>query len=422
MKVRLLLVHLFCVLAFAKTFAQQQDTVSLPTYPIQFSVVTPLSTDRINELDPEKTIHNFSFNMFLGKNGGVNGFEGSFLANYIYQDMYGVQMAPIMNYVNGQTQGVQMAGVFNASGDRLRGVQMSGVSSLAQGNVQGAQLSGAVNIAEKKVKGAQLSGAVNVGINEIKGLQMAGGVNVALSYMNGLQAAPINVAIAEMEGAQIGAINVNTGTLKGSQIGAINVGGKVQGSMVGVINVADSVKGIPFGVLNIVRHGYRSVAFESNEVWRGMLTYRMGSPVFYNIFTAGYMWDGNYQRYGLGYGIGTQFHISRKNHFFMELTATHINEDEGWTDQLNLMSRFHMGVDIRIAPWMTMSVGPAISLLTSHVDQGNLTDTQGYPAPALSVFPNWWSEQNGDLYMAVWGGLQASIRFGSFRKLDRSKY
>ncbi|HKH60077.1 MAG TPA: hypothetical protein VKA49_04550, partial [Flavitalea sp.] len=98
--------------------------------PVQGSVVPGLSTNgKLNS----QVINNFSFNLFGGYSGGVNGLE----------------MAGLFNIDKKNVQYVQLAGLFNNVGGSVRGVQLGGVSNTVLDSVNGAQLAGITNYVRK---------------------------------------------------------------------------------------------------------------------------------------------------------------------------------------------------------------------------------------------------------------------------------
>ncbi len=411
---------------------QETGSETLKTYPVQFTLVTPLSTDQIINLDPEQTIHQFSINLLLGKNGGLSGASFSGIGSYLYNDMRGLQMSGLGSITQGAAEGVQMAGIANL-GQSLRGLQMAGVANIVEENVLGAQFAGVSNIADSVrgsqfsgvfnlangLQGGQFAGAVNLSLQQVRGAQFAGAVNISLDTLAGLQVAPINISQRGLKGHQLGVINIATNDVQGVQLGVINSARHVKGSMIGVINVAESIDGFNIGVLTAVRHGYRAVALEANEVFDAMVTYRMGSANFYNIYGISYRNYNdfnNYYRYGLTFGWGTQFHVSPKNHFFFELTATQVNENEAWTNSLNLISKFHMGMEVRLFRWAALSMGPSFNVLTSNVKYED-----GLKLPSISRTNILNSQTHGDTNIQMWVGFQLGLRFGRFHILDRDR-
>ncbi|MEH0154365.1 hypothetical protein V6R21_09490 [Limibacter armeniacum] len=274
MKRFLISLSLLFIFTLGAAWAQQDSTKNYRV--AQATILPPLSTDNLLDLDPLTTTHSYSFNMFFGKTGGLKGME----------------LGGVGNVILGKTEGVQFAGVFNYTG------------------------------------------------NELKGAQLAGGVNI------------LN---AEGKGAQIGGVNVAREELNGIQIGVVNHGTTVKGVQFGLINIADSIKGAPIGLLSFIKSGYNAFEVGSTEVFSGEVTYRLGADGFYNLFSLGFKSEDGYDRYGVGYGFGTQFRMGKKNKIFLEGMAYQINEDEVWTDDLNLLSRLNLGVDIRVFPWMSIA-------------------------------------------------------------------
>ena len=84
--------------------------------PIQASIVPGLSTNgKLNS----QVINNFSFNLFGGYSGGVNGFEMGGLFNIDKKNVQYIQLGGLLNVVGGNLHGVQFAGLSNTVMDSL---------------------------------------------------------------------------------------------------------------------------------------------------------------------------------------------------------------------------------------------------------------------------------------------------------------
>lgn len=82
----------------------------------QITFIYPLGTNGVNSVDYTNSV---SFNVLMGLNGGVNGFEFAGLAN-----------------VNtGSTQGIQISGIANVADQNSKGFQM-GLTNIVKGGTK----------------------------------------------------------------------------------------------------------------------------------------------------------------------------------------------------------------------------------------------------------------------------------------------
>lgn len=220
--------------------------------------------------------------------------------------------------------------------------------------MNGAQVAGLANVNVKVMKGAQIAGLTNVAVEESQ-TQIAGLANIVVKESSGLQLAGLtNISPKEHDGAQISGLLNYTRTLNGFQLS--------------VVNVTDTVKkGIPIGFLTVVRHGYRRFEVEGNEVFYANLNFKTGLSKFYNIFSIGYRFKGEKQYWGVTYGIGTLVPISQKFNFNFDVTATHINEDEAWTNELNLLNRLKFNVSYLLTNRLEIFGGPSFNVAVSKL-------------------------------------------------------
>lgn len=353
---------IFLIIICLKLSAQT-DSVAQNYEPIQFTLVPPLSTDKISDLDAAETEHSFSVN-FLGYNGGLKGLELGIGANVLKYEMQGMQAAV------------------------------------------------AANITKGKVKGAQFAGATNIATEEIKGAQFAGAYNLATEKLEGAQFAPVNNALEMLEGGQVGVVNLSTEKVKGAQIGVVNIANNLKGCMLGVVNVADTVKGVPIGLLNIIKDGYSAAEISHSDMFSGIITYRMGTPEFYNLFSIGIQDKGGHPRYGLGYGLGTNIRARKKNRVYIEAIAYHVNENENWTEDLNLLSKLNVGVDIRLFHWMSISAGPSLNVMVSDLYADPDFEAS---VPELTTTNIHYDKTENGTNVKLWVGYNIGIRLGNFR-------
>ena len=258
--------------------------------PIQGSIVPGLSTNgKLNS----QVINNFSFNMFGGYSGGVDGFEIAGLFNIDKKDVQYVQLGGLFNSVGGSVRGVQLAGLSNAVLDSLRGVQLGGITNYVRKNFSGWQLGGIYNHAGGNMKGAQMAGITNFTNHKTRGVQIAGIANISSRQVNGVQIA-----------------------------GIFNYTRRLKGVQIGLINVTDSSTGYSIGLINIVFKGYHKLSLSSNEVLHVNAAFKTGSSKLYSILLAGANADTNNKAFSFGYGLGSEFSLRRRFAINTEISFT----------------------------------------------------------------------------------------------------
>ncbi|MEO9967337.1 MAG: hypothetical protein ABJF11_16180 [Reichenbachiella sp.] len=152
-KIVLVIGMAIAALILLNTFATAQST-SDQKKKAQVSFLYPLGSNGTSTAFS----HNFSYNMIIGINGGVDGFELGGVGNVNHGEVRGFQLGGVTNYTNGKVEGVQLAGCSNVNIGPTKGFLLS-VVNVVEGEMQGMQL-GVVNYA-KRAKGVQL-GIINV--------------------------------------------------------------------------------------------------------------------------------------------------------------------------------------------------------------------------------------------------------------------
>ncbi len=345
------------------------------------------------------TKNNISVNVFAGYAGGVDGVEFGGFLNIVREDVKGAQFAGLGNITGGKTRGTQFAGFFNNNRgsitgvqgagfnnfvmDTIKGVQMAGFNNIVVGRLDGLQAAGFSNIATKNSDGLQIAGFVNVAVRELNKLQAAGFLNYA-GHASGMQVAGFgNVTRGEMTGTQIAGF-FNSGTnvqglqisgfmnfclreMSGTQLTSmLNVGGKIKGTQVGFLNFADSVSGATIGFFSFVVKGYHEVEVTANEVFYLNPMFKSGTHRFYNIFAASFYPRPNRDMYALGYGIGTDFRLSKRFDLNFDAIGYHINEDPLWTNDLNMLTKARLNLGVMLFKGVYFVLGPELNIYTSH--------------------------------------------------------
>jgi hypothetical protein len=340
-----------------------------------------------NGVSSNEITNKFSFNIFWGMNGGVEGLEVGLFFNSIKGRLTGAQIAGMGNTVGGEVIGTQLAGMFNIALGNTEGFQGAGLFNIAPNQFKGVQASGLFYVAHSVTPATQLAGLMNIGVGQT-GTQVAGLFNFA-EEVNGLQLSSL-----------------------------LNVAGQVNGSQIGLINIADSLSGVPFGLLNFIKHGYNRVEFSANETFFGNFSIRIGVQRFYNILYIGSRFDnhspsgGSNQRqltltWGLGYGFGTGIKMGARNNMInLETLLIHVNEEAFWTRSLNLLNQYRIGFDFQTGARTSFFFGPNMNIIFSKEFDPD-TNTIG-----SNIMPySFYDKTKGLTNVKMWVGFGAGIRF-----------
>lgn len=365
---------LFLATTISSQAQESNEKDSSQSFSPQLTFVYPLGT---NGKESVKIPVNLSLNILFGINGGLNGAEFGVLGNVQTGKVSGAQFAGLTNINTGQTHGAQFAGIANLNIDTLTGFQGAGI----------------INVNTSSMRGTQLAGIANASIGDIKGGQFAGIANVGTGNVNGVQAA--------------GIINVNADTTNGAQLAAIlNYTKTLKGLQLGLINISDTVaSGVPIGLITIVAKGYRRLEVEASESLYATINFKTGTHKFYNIFSVGFRPE-NQLYWGVGYGFGTWIPLSEKFALNIDASAHHINIDEWWTNQLNLLSKLKINLGWRLTDRLEMFGGPSYNIMVSQVQNPDGTSIGSTLAPYT-----FYDRVHNGTHVTMWIGLNAGIRF-----------
>lgn len=327
--------------------------------------------------------------------GNQKGFQLG-VSNINLKNFAGTQIG-FTNVVGGNTKGAQV-GFVNASKDSIKGAQV-GYVNIVTNKVDGAQV-GFVNVSKEEIQGAQV-GYVNVASKKVEGTQVAF-VNVNAGETQGAQIGYVNVATQKTEGAQVGFVNATAKSSTGSQVGFVNVaGGSLKGSQVGFINVADSISdGTPIGFISIVRKdGFYALEASSNELFPANLSFKIGTPHFYTLFTGSYNPDFKKQ-YAIGAGFGSRFQLSHRLYFNPEaMIQNTITKEE---QESQMFVSFAPNLGFALSKHWSFLAGP--SLVWSHLDNDNKEDV--LYKPSFSLYEN-----NLDARNRIHVGARFAVRY-----------
>jgi hypothetical protein len=302
--------------------------------PFQVSFTPGLGTH--GRLSPQ-VINNFSFNILGGYNGGVNGLEAGGLFNIDKKYVQYGQVAGLFNMVGGHMNGLQVAGLNNTVLDTVKGVQVSGVSNIVKGKLTGFQVGGVYNHVTDSVKGVQVAGVGNFSKKQVSGAQIAGVANISNRGIAGVQVS-----------------------------GVINYARHLKGVQVGLINVSDTSEGFSIGLINIVLKGYHKLVFSTDEVVNLNAAFKTGSHKLYNILQAGINLKDSAEVFSFGYGIGSEFRLGNTCTLNPEITAQHLYL--GSWDYANILSRFHLNLNLKLGKYVSIFAGPVFNVYYSRQD------------------------------------------------------
>ena len=357
----------------------------------QVSVLPNMGT---NQLRGAEITNNVSLNLLWGENGGVQGVEVGTFVNKVTNDVEGFQFAGLGNHVGNDVTGMQIGGLYNTNKGKTTGIQMASL----------------FNVSESADAG-QFAGLVNVVHDDFKGMQASALYNKAGAASNAVQASGLINVTEGTAKVQIGGLFNKANRVEGGQLGGfMNVAKDVRGFQLAFINVSDTVSGVPIGLINIVKKGgYNRFEVSGGEILYFNLQLKLGAPKFYNIFHVGTRVPelGNYV-WGLGYGVGFRDRKSDKFSTNLEAMAIQINENEPWTNQLNMIGRLRFLNSWRLGKARTeFFIGPTINIMISQLRQSE-TGEFGSSIMPYALFDTTNARRTN---FKGWIGLNGGFRF-----------
>ena len=397
--------------------------VDLPLMPAQFSVVYPMSTMGEKTKDYR---FNFSFNMFSGMVGAVDGFEMGWFFNYVVHDVRGMQFAGFGNRTQ-DLQGIQFAGIGNAS-DNVLGMQFGGIANMTKevkgmqfggiGNmateVEGIQFAGIGNVTTGHTKGIQFGGIANAA-KEVEGIQFGGIANVATERCKGIQFAGITNATEKMEGIQFAGIGNVSKEITGFSFGGVfNLTGTLRGVQFGgIVNVIDTVEnGVSIALINIVRKNfYQEFALNAADYLNASVSYKMGMRKFYSIFALGYNFTDNGQ-FAMGFGFGNRTSLGSRLDFQPEIVGYQYYSLNFRNYQYSQGTHVKLGFLYKLNDRFAISVAP--SIYTSWTELNN----NDASIPGIINFKTWQISNNNNYYyysynFSLGAGISVGLSFSS---------
>jgi len=387
MKYFVLTVALLIFLCLGNSSINAQPITEKGYQPVIFqaSLVYPVGTNGKN-INVENYV---SLNLLAGYAAALRGVEVSGIGSGLKDYGEGVQIAGIGHVVGNYFKGVQVSGFVNIIGTNLSGVQATGFTNVVGGSTEGVQISGFANVNGAVMNGLQISGFANVNGDDAEGCQIVGFSNVNGGNFSGFQVA--------------GFTNVNE-NFDGFQISASNITSHMSGFQIGVVNISKSTDGLPLGVFTWVKEGYRKIDVWGNESFYTNAAFKTGVDYFYNIIGVNYS-PGSYARYGVTWGLGSEFSLGKGAFMNLEATATQIGEDEFWTSKLNLLNQLKLNFGGMVAPKLGIYGGPTFNVLVSEYVNSD-GSIGSHIAPSWTIY----DKTNGGTNIKMWFGVNVGLR------------
>ena len=92
---------------------------------------------------------------------------------------------------------------------------------------------------------------------------------------------------------------------------------------------------------------------------------KLGGRHIYSLLSVGFETSGGKQRWLAGLGIGVHGDIDERFYIDGELLASHINEDEAWTTDSNVLSSLRVIIGYRLYSHLSVFLGPTFNLLAA---------------------------------------------------------
>ena len=306
-----------------------------------------------------------SLNIYGGFAKGVNGFEIGGLFNIDRENVTGVQLAGTFNIVGGNVKGTQLAGNFNITGKSMNGFQAATLLNINRGTQKGVQLAGLININNKSTEGTSAAALLNIS-HSVRGAQIAGIGNISDSLAGASVAAIMNVSSYGNNVVQIAGLfnSVKNGSSQVQIAALFNSTSYLKGIQIGLLNFSDSATGVPIGLFSYVKKGVHQIELSTDELFTGNLTFRTGTPAFYNIFSIGGQMGSQKHLTQLGYGVGSSLRLKNKLHGEITATAHHVSS-RGFYFGTSELCRFYLGLEYKVGKKFSIAAGPTLNFYIS---------------------------------------------------------
>lgn len=361
---------------FLLTSGQKIQSLNLKKFfterPFQVSLIPGLSSH--GKLSSQ-VINKFSLNVLGGYTAGTQGIELGGIFNIDKKDVHFFQGAGVFNIVGGEVRGMQLAGVHNTNLGSTFGFQAAGVSNYVRGAFKGFQVGGVYNHVNDSVRGWQAAGVGNYARNTVKGVQIGGVFNFSNRSMNGVQIA-----------------------------GVINYAKRLKGVQFGLINIVDSSDGYSIGLINIVLNGYHKLSITANDMTDVNAAFKTGNSKFYSILQAGMRSDDKNKLFAFGYGLGSDLPFNKKKTLFFNPEVISQYLYAGSWDNINLLNRAQLNLNIKINKFISIYGGPALNVLFSK----QTTGVAGYKYP---IIPTYARTYDFGPFVNGWLGWNVGVNF-----------
>ncbi len=420
------------------TFNSRGNDVK-PLKPFQMSIFPMLGTDGTNTVNYRYRV---SLNLFAGITGGVegielayfmninrghveglqlagfgnvvrgdvSGFQAAGFGNILHGNSQGFQGAGFMNIVHGEAVGVRGAGFMNViSGDK-QGIQWAGFMNVVGGSTQGISAAGFGNFYRHDFEGISAAGFMNAFGGQAEGLHLAGFTNAYNGVARGFMLAGFgNFAKELVQGTQFAGFMNTANYIQGLQVaGFLNVARRVEGLQLGFINLSDTISGLPIGFLSITRKGgLRRFELGASDALITNLSFNIGVPAFYNIFSIGHLPLHDELRWATGYGIGTNIELAEDRRLQLELHGYQLHRANDWWDSKldHRLNEVRTLFAFRNNPNFEFFAGPVIYWQRIKKQDDLIVDD-------LNLAPYSIFERDGDTYDSRWwAGARAGIRW-----------
>ena len=441
-----LIIILTCALAFTTTTSANVQTDlrtndEKPIKAFQLSILPFIGTDGTDVINYR---YRFSLNLFAGINGGVEGIEAGYFMNINRGNVKGFQGAGFANLVIGHVEGFQGAGFGNVVRGNASGFQGAGFMNVMHGNASGVRGAGFMNVIRGNNSGLMGSGFMNViggdaqgiagagfgnfyrgdfagisvagfmntiGGSQADGLHLAGFANAYNGVARGLMVAGFgNFAKERVQGTQLAGFMNTAGDLQGLQVsGFLNVARKVEGIQLGFINVSDTISGVPIGFLSVTRKGgLRQFELAVSDALITSLSFKIGVPVFYNIFSIGHLPLHDEIKWATGYGIGSNLEMSEANRMQLELHSYQLHRRDKWWESAynHHLNELRVLFSHRTNTNIEWFAGPVIYNQVFR-DHDALFEFDDMSVAPYTIFKN----ERKDYVSQWWAGLRGGVRW-----------
>ena len=317
--------------------------------------------------------NNFSFNVLVGLNGGVKGFE----------------LGSLWNHNEGEVKGVQLSGLVNSTVGNSSGLIISGLANYNHNSISAVAISGILNYNREYINGVMISGIANIGKDSLKGIAVSGILNLTNGNARGIQLSTINL-VKDFEGVQIGVVN-RARKLKGVQAGLVNV-------------IENGEDALSIGLINIVRNGYYELDLAGGEAIYSNVNFKMGMERFYSILKLGYSVYQDNPVFSYGFGLGTSIYLTNRQHLNIELSANKIinDIDRDWFENPNGLNKLDLNYKFYILDKLSFLIGPSYNVYVSGIKRNGEYGT-------LNVPYTFYKHEYAAKKLFMWIGLNAGI-------------